>query len=81
MPRLRRLSGDEVVAIFERYGFHVIAQRGSHVKLQRSAEGAATQSLTIPRHRQMDLGTLRAIFRQASRFIPEDDLREDFYTD
>ena len=81
MPRLRRLSGDDVVAILGRFGFRVHAQRGSHVKLRRVTAGGSRQTLTVPRHRELDTGTLQAIFRQASRFIPEDDLRPHFYTE
>ena len=81
MPRLRRLSGDEVVGILLRHGFSVHSQRGSHVKLRRVAASGAVQVLTIPRHREMDVGTLQAIFRQACRFIPEDTLRSGFYAE
>lgn len=80
MPKLRRLSGDEVIAILERFGFRVVAQRGSHVKLRRSTPHG-DQSLTIPRHRQLDPGTLRAIFRQACRFVPEEELYPYFYSE
>lgn len=80
MPRLRRLSGNDVVAILQTYGFDVRPQRGSHVKLRRTTS-VGVQVLTIPRHRELDLGTLQAIFRQACRFIPEDELRRHFYSD
>jgi len=36
MPKLRRLSGDEVIRILERFGFAVYTQKGSHVKLRVS---------------------------------------------
>ncbi|ALA61156.1 type II toxin-antitoxin system HicA family toxin [Nitrospira moscoviensis] len=79
MPKLRRLSGHDVVAILKTFGFVVVAQRGSHMKLKRrGSEG--DQVLTIPAHTSLDLGTLRAIFRQAGRFIPEDRLRPHFYS-
>jgi len=78
MPRLRRLSGAEVIAILTRFGFGVVSQRGSHVKLRRaSAQGS--QILTVPAHAELDPGTLRAIIRQAARFVPEQDLRPHFY--
>ncbi len=48
------------------------------MKLRRIVTGA-TQTLTIPTHVELDAGTLRAIIRQASRFIPEQDLRLHFY--
>ena len=80
MPGLRRLSGDEVIAILVRFGFQINSQRGSHVKLRRVIVGGTVQTLTVPRHRELDVGTIRAIFRQASRFIPEEELREEFHS-
>lgn len=78
MPKLRRLSGKEVVTILGRFGFTVVSQRGSHIKLKRNVAGG-TQTLTVPAHAELDPGTLRAIIRQAARFIPEQDLRPHFY--
>ena len=79
MPKLRRLAGRDVLTILHGFGFQQISQRGSHVKLVREVEGAR-QVLTVPLHTELDPGTLRAIFRQASRFIAEQDLRPHFYT-
>ena len=81
MPKLRRLSGDDVIAILAAFGFQVHAQRGSHVKLRRLSPSGETQTLTIPRHRELDRGTLRAIFKQATHYIPEEELTFPFYTD
>ena len=81
MPRLRRLSGAEVIAILGRFGFAVHSRRGSHVKLRRALPDGASQSLTVPDHAELDAGTCRAILRQASRFMPESDLRPHFYAD
>jgi len=80
MPKLRRLSGDEVMAILGHFGFQIHAQRGSHVKLRRIGPTGERQSLTIPRHRELDRGTLRAILRQASRFVSQEQLDPHFYT-
>lgn len=74
MPKPRQLSGDDVIAILSKFGFAVHSQRGSHVKLRRVTPEGTKQTLTIPRHRELDPGTVRAVFRQASRYIPEDDL-------
>ena len=79
MPKLRRLAGRDVLSILHGFGFQESSQRGSHVKLVREVEGAR-QVLTVPFHTELDPGTLRAIFRQASRFIAEQDLRPHFYT-
>ena len=82
MPRrLRRLSGAEAAEILRRFGFQVVAQRGSHAKARRTLPDGSRQTLLIPMHRQLDPGTCRAIFRQASAYIPEDQLRPHFYTD
>ncbi len=81
MPRLRRLSGAEVIAILGRFGFILHAQRGSHSKLRRVLVDGTVQTLTVPVHDELDAGTCRAILRQASRFVPEQDLRPHFYTE
>jgi len=79
MPRLKTLSGRDVVKILSRFGFKVVSQRGSHVKLRRILSDGTKQTLTIPLHEEMDMGTLRAIFRQALRYIPEEELKPHFY--
>jgi predicted RNA binding protein YcfA (HicA-like mRNA interferase family) len=80
MPKLRVLSGREVLKILGEFGFHVFAQRGSHIKLRRIVSGGRTQTITVPNHDEIDRGTLHAIFRQACRFIPESELRNRFFT-
>jgi predicted RNA binding protein YcfA (HicA-like mRNA interferase family) len=77
--RLRRLSGREVCQGLGRLGFEVVATRGSHAKLRRIASDGRRQTLTIPLHRELASGTLRAIFRQACRFASEEELRPLFF--
>ena len=81
MPRLRRLSGAELVRIFRGFGFVVHSQRGTHIKLRRTRVDGTAETLTIPAHREIKLGTLHAIFAQAARYIPEADLRPHSYMD
>ncbi len=81
MPKLRRLSGAEVIRILGRFGFTVHSQRGSHAKLRREQPDGTVQSLTVPTHPELDSGTCRAIVRQASRFISEEALRPHFYSE
>ena len=78
-PRLKRVSSRELVAAFGRLGFEVVATRGSHAKLRRVLSDGSRQAITIPLHRELAPGTLRAVFRQASRFVPEDALRPLFF--
>jgi predicted RNA binding protein YcfA (HicA-like mRNA interferase family) len=79
-PRLRRLSGDEVVQALTRFGFLVRSTKGSHVKLQRLGADGTRETLVVPRHAELDTGTLRAIFRQASRYVPEGEPRPIFFS-
>jgi predicted RNA binding protein YcfA (HicA-like mRNA interferase family) len=79
MGRLRALSGRQVLAILRAFDFTVHDQRGSHIKLRRLSPEGARQTLVVPRHDDLDKGTLHAIFRQALRFIPASDLRPHFF--
>jgi predicted RNA binding protein YcfA (HicA-like mRNA interferase family) len=81
LPKLRRLSGRDVVRILESFGFAIEQQRGSHVKLRRILEDGTRQTLHLPLHDELDTGTTRAIYRQASRFIGEADLKPHFFAD
>jgi predicted RNA binding protein YcfA (HicA-like mRNA interferase family) len=60
MPKLPRISGHEIVRIFERLGFSVVRQRGSHVVLRRNERGCV-----IPLHTEVAVGTLKNALRQA----------------
>lgn len=80
MSKLKRLSGEDVIKLFGTFGFEIINQRGSHVKLRRLIAGAK-QTLTIPRHKELDFGTLRAIYLQSLRYIPEEKLRPYFFAE
>jgi len=79
MPKLKVLSGNDIVKILSSFGFEIEAQRGSHAKLRRLLAGGTRQTLTIPLHEELDKGTMKAIYRQAGRYIPEDQLYPHFY--
>ncbi|OGU58580.1 MAG: hypothetical protein A2X64_04985 [Ignavibacteria bacterium GWF2_33_9] len=80
MPKLKTLSGSDIIKILAIFGFTIKSQKGSHVKLSRT-DGNIEQILTIPHHKELDKGTLKAIFRQASRFISESTLYPHFYSE
>jgi predicted RNA binding protein YcfA (HicA-like mRNA interferase family) len=81
MPKLKTLSGEESIKIFFIFGFSAAAQRGSHVKLVRVSPDGARQTLTIPNHPELDKGTIKAIYRQALRYIPSEQLKPHFYSE
>jgi predicted RNA binding protein YcfA (HicA-like mRNA interferase family) len=72
------MSGAEVISVFQSLGFEVVSTRGSHAKLRRFA-GDAKQTLTVPTHSELDTGTLRAIIRHATAYIPESELVPYFW--
>jgi len=60
MPELPHLSGAEAVKTFQKMGFAVARQRGSHVVLRNGASGCV-----IPLHKDLAQGTLRSAIKQA----------------
>lgn len=80
MPKPKRLSGSAVVNILEHFGFSIENQRGSHVKLVRSVRDEK-QVLLISNHKELKTGAVVGIFRQASRYIAENELRPHFYSE
>jgi predicted RNA binding protein YcfA (HicA-like mRNA interferase family) len=67
LPRLPVVSGTEAVRAFEASGYERVRQSGSHVRL--ICEGR--QPLTVPLHRELKRGTLRALIRDAGLSVEE----------
>ena len=64
-----------------KHGFKINSQRGSHIKLRRRTLEGGYQTLTIANHEELDIGTLRAILRQAAKYITLEELMSDFYNE
>jgi predicted RNA binding protein YcfA (HicA-like mRNA interferase family) len=62
MTKLPVVSGRQLIQVLERSGFVFDRQRGSHIMLFRSDPPT---TISVPDHRELDRGTLRAILRQA----------------
>ena len=62
MSKLPVVSGRRLVRALEAVGFAVDRQPGSHIILFRPDPPT---TVTVPDHRELDRGTLRAILRQA----------------
>lgn len=64
MAPLERLPYREVARRLRAAGFTEAGQRGSHVKfVKRDSSGVRTA--IVPRHREVAVGTLRSVLRQA----------------
>jgi predicted RNA binding protein YcfA (HicA-like mRNA interferase family) len=68
MPRLPVISGAEAVKAFERAGWRVDRQRGSHVVLLKAG---GLVSLSVPQHRELAPGTLRALIRASGMSVDQ----------
>ncbi len=66
MPRLPRISGAEAVRAFQRLGFEIARQKGSHIVMRRGASGCV-----VPNHRELKTGTLGGALRQAGVTVDE----------
>jgi predicted RNA binding protein YcfA (HicA-like mRNA interferase family) len=82
MPKLRRLTGKQVIDILKGFGFTVVRIRGSHHMLQRTVEDK-TQTVTVPLHKNnpLAIGTLKSIYRQTAIYVNETELKTEFYAD
>jgi predicted RNA binding protein YcfA (HicA-like mRNA interferase family) len=66
---LPRISGREVVKARTRIGYEEDRQRGSHIILRQSSY--PHRRITVPDHREIAKGTLRAVIREAGLTVDE----------
>lgn len=68
MAAVPTLSGQEVVRVFESFGWSVARQRGSHIIMTKEQQNV---TLSIPDHREVAKGTLRTLIRSANLTVDE----------
>ena len=68
MPRLANISGKEAVKAFEKAGWQVIGQVGSHMVMTKPGVRA---NLSIPQHKELSVGTLRALIQHSGMKVEE----------
>lgn len=69
MAELPVISGREAVRAFGNAGYEMDRQRGSHIVLRHGEP--PHRRLTIPDHKELKKGTLRALIRQAGLSVDE----------
>jgi len=62
MAEVPLISGRDVVRVFEKFGWQIARQRGSHIILVKDG---ARATLSVPDHKEVARGTLRALIRAA----------------
>jgi predicted RNA binding protein YcfA (HicA-like mRNA interferase family) len=68
MSRLGNISGKEAVRAFEKAGWQAIGQVGSHRVMVKPG---IRVNLSIPQHKELSVGTLRALIRGAGMTVDE----------
>jgi len=69
VSRLPVLSAKELIKALVKLGYEIDHQTGSHIILRNS--NYPFRRLTIPNHKEIAKGTLRAIIRQAGLSLEE----------
>ena len=67
--KLPVVSGDEAVKAFRKLGYEFDEQHGSHMILRHSAP--PHRRLSVPNHKELAKGTLRALIREAGLTVQE----------
>ena len=68
MGRLGNISGKEAVRAFEKAGWTSAGQVGSHLVMVKPS---LRVNLSIPQHKELSVGTLRALIRNAGMTVEE----------
>ncbi len=69
MPKIPRdVSGREMAKLLKIYGYNIIKEKGSHIRLLSDFKGSE-HKITIPDHKQIKIGTLNNILNDISRYL------------
>ncbi len=68
MGRLSNISGKETAKAFQKAGWQVAGQVGSHLVMVKSG---VRVNLSIPQHKELSVGTLRVLIRHAGLTVDE----------
>jgi predicted RNA binding protein YcfA (HicA-like mRNA interferase family) len=68
MSKLGNISGKEAANAFAKAGWRTVGQVGSHLVMTKPGQRA---NLSIPQHKELSVGTLRALIRAAGLSVDE----------
>jgi predicted RNA binding protein YcfA (HicA-like mRNA interferase family) len=68
MIRLANIFGKEAAEAFHKAGWKAMGQVGSHLVMVKEGRRA---NLSIPQHRELSVGTIRALLRSAGMTVEE----------
>jgi len=64
----RDLGGEELATRLGKYGYQVVRQTGSHIRLTSTYKDTE-HHLTIPRHKPLRVGTLNSIINEVAAYL------------
>ena len=67
----RDISGIELAKRLKRYGYVVVRQEGSHLRMTSKVTGSE-HHVTIPAHDPLRIGTLQGILTEVARYLERD---------
>lgn len=70
MDKVPSVNYDILIVDLQRYGFVVVRQRGSHIRLQKHLHNK-TLKITVPAHKPLKRSTLSHILKQAGLTVEE----------
>ena len=68
MGRLTNVSGKDTARAFEKAGWTRLGQVGSHLVMVKPG---LRVNLSVPQHRELSVGTIRALIRNAGMTVDE----------
>ncbi|MGE4273906.1 MAG: type II toxin-antitoxin system HicA family toxin [Desulfitobacterium sp.] len=63
------LKPNEIITALNEFGFRVISQKGSHIKLRK--DSAVVKTVIVPNHYEVARGTFQSILEQAGITLEE----------
>ena len=64
----RDIGGEDLIKLLAKFGYEVVRQTGSHVRLKSEVMGR-THFITIPLHKPLKLGTLNNILSDVAEYL------------
>ncbi len=69
MPKIPRdISGREMAKLIKIYGYNIVKEKGSHIRLLSKCKGSE-HKITIPDHKQIKIGTLNNILNDIGSYL------------
>ena len=69
-PKLPLVSAKETIGAFQKTGYTVVRQRGSHIRL-RDVSNPLHKPITVPNHKEIKPGLLRKMIKDANLTVEE----------